>query len=1127
MSLTIEVDKNNHSLLEVIFIISTSAVNYFNIYKAYTIMKTKLFTLFLALVASVGIIFAAEKVQIGDLYYNLDVENKKAEVTYEYQLLQENYSGLIIANIPASINYNGTNYSVTGIGARAFEDCRSLTSLTIPNSVTSIGDDAFYGCTSLASVTIPNSVTSIGGSAFHGCTSLASVTIPNSVTSIGIGAFSGCTNLPVIDNIRYADTYLVEAIDKSLSTYTIKEGTKWIGYNAFYNCTSLTSITIPNSVTSIERDAFYGCSGLPVFDNIRYADTYLIGAVDKSLSTYAIKEGTKWIGSQAFKNCTRLTSVTIPNSVISIGENAFSSCSSLTSVTIPNSIISIGEYAFMNCKKMLALTIPNSVTSIGAETFSGCTSLSSITIPNSVTSIGKYAFYSCTNLTSVTIPNSVTSIGGSAFYGCTSLASVTIPNSVTSIGGSAFYGCTSLASVTIPNSVTSIGKYAFYSCTNLTSVTIPNSVTSIGDRAFYGCTGLESVTIGNSVTSIGGSAFYGCTSLASVTIPNSVTSIGSSAFYGCTSLPVVDNIRYADTYLIGAVDTSLSTCHIKESTKWIGPRAFMNCTRLTSVIIPNSVTSIGIGAFSGCTNLPIIDNIRYADTYLVEAIDKSLSTYAIKEGTKWIGYNAFYGCTSLASITIPNSVTSIGDRAFYGCTSLTSVTIPNGVTSIGEYAFMNCTSLASVTIPNSVTSIGSSAFYDCTSLASVTIPNSVTSIGGSAFYGCTSLASIYVPCGEIGRFKQMLNDDRVQYAPRPYKISMLAQNGYVSNNISELLICESLVTFTAMPNRGYRFMQWADGSTNNPRTVELTQDTTMEAIFDYLLSNFCGQNNALRWILDTTLMSLDITGSGTLSENYTYGTYVKSLTIGNEITVIGKSAFAEFTDLRTVIFGSSVKVLEAKAFSGCTSIEMITCYSQRPPTVNNNALEGLPYSTIVYVPADYLNNYVMHDSWGLYDVRPLGAKPTTTEEVQLEPTETAVTIVWPSISGAASYELVIRDKSGNVICTLLFNEQGQLTSIAFNAPGRRSPNQTQADGFSFTVTGLDSGTGYDLTITAKNSSGTTLDQKVMSFTTDEVTTPTSQTTINQVPTTTKFIHNGQLYILRDGKTYSVQGQEVK
>ena len=1012
MSLTIEVDKNNHSLLEVIFIISTSAVNYFNIYKAYTIMKTKLFTLFLALVASVGIIFAAEKVQIGDLYYNLDVENKKAEVTYEYQLLQENYSGLIIANIPASINYNGTNYSVTGIGARAFEDCRSLTSLTIPNSVTSIGDDAFYGCTSLASVTIPNSV-----------------------TSIGIGAFSGCTNLPVIDNIRYADTYLVEAIDKSLSTYTIKEGTKWIGYNAFYNCTSLTSITIPNSVTSIERDAFYGCSGLPVFDNIRYADTYLIGAVDKSLSTYAIKEGTKWIGSQAFKNCTRLTSVTIPNSVISIGENAFSSCSSLTSVTIPNSIISIGEYAFMNCKKMLALTIPNSVTSIGAETFSGCTSLSSITIPNSVTSIGKYAFYSCTNLTSVTIPNSVTSIGGSAFYGCTSLASVTIPNSV--------------------------------------------------------------------------------------------TSIGSSAFYGCTSLPVVDNIRYADTYLIGAVDTSLSTCHIKESTKWIGPRAFMNCTRLTSVIIPNSVTSIGIGAFSGCTNLPIIDNIRYADTYLVEAIDKSLSTYAIKEGTKWIGYNAFYGCTSLASITIPNSVTSIGDRAFYGCTSLTSVTIPNGVTSIGEYAFMNCTSLASVTIPNSVTSIGSSAFYDCTSLASVTIPNSVTSIGGSAFYGCTSLASIYVPCGEIGRFKQMLNDDRVQYAPRPYKISMLAQNGYVSNNISELLICESLVTFTAMPNRGYRFMQWADGSTNNPRTVELTQDTTMEAIFDYLLSNFCGQNNALRWILDTTLMSLDITGSGTLSENYTYGTYVKSLTIGNEITVIGKSAFAEFTDLRTVIFGSSVKVLEAKAFSGCTSIEMITCYSQRPPTVNNNALEGLPYSTIVYVPADYLNNYVMHDSWGLYDVRPLGAKPTTTEEVQLEPTETAVTIVWPSISGAASYELVIRDKSGNVICTLLFNEQGQLTSIAFNAPGRRSPNQTQADGFSFTVTGLDSGTGYDLTITAKNSSGTTLDQKVMSFTTDEVTTPTSQTTINQVPTTTKFIHNGQLYILRDGKTYSVQGQEVK
>ena len=320
------------------------------------------------------------------------------------------------------------------------------------------------------------------------------------------------------------------------------------------------------------------------------------------------------IGEEAFRDCSRLISVTIPNSVTNIEISAFRGCKGLTSIDVasdnPNYssidgvLLNKGKTKLVVCPcgKQGAYTILNSVTNIGEGAFCACSSLTSVTIPNSVTSIEKLAFYDCSRLTSIEIPNSVTNIGEYTFSGCSGLTSVTISNSVTSIEKETFFAC-GLTSVSIPNSVTSIGEWAFGNCRKLTSVTIPNSVTSIGISAFIGCERLASVTIPNSITSIEIGVFSDCTGLTSVTIPNSVTSIGEEAFSGCRSLPSIT---------------------IPNSVTSIGELAFYNCTGLTSVTI-EAKTPPTIGSY-------VFDDTNYCSIYVpcnsVSAYKKAWSEYA-------------------------------------------------------------------------------------------------------------------------------------------------------------------------------------------------------------------------------------------------------------------------------------------------------------------------------------------------------------------------------------------------------------------------------------------------------------------------------------------------------------------
>jgi len=430
-----------------------------------------------------------------------------------------------------------------------------------------------------------------------------------------------------------------------------------------------------------------------------------------------------------------------------------------------------------------------------------------------------------------------------------------------------------------------------------------------------------------------------------------------------------------------------------------------------------------------------------------------------------------------------------------------------------------------------VSNIGSKAFAGCKDLISVTLEaQTPPAIVSDAFQDCPNLSAIFVPCGCLEAYCSVWKDfvRWIQYEPLPYKLELTVNSTYAGSLLyrQEASTCDNHTIVEAIPNRYFRFLRWSDGVKDNPRTFEMNQDLAVEALFDFILVGNCGKENALTWTLDPETMTLNISGKGELTDNYFYYPYIENLSIGNEVSVIGQNAFAGFPKLKNILLGSSVKVLEEAAFASCNSIETITCYSRRPPTINTNALYGLTYSTIVYVPVDYLDNYLMHDTWGLYEVTPLGASNAETSDIVVTPSDNKVEIVWPSVSDAVTYELVITDKDGNVICTLIFNANGQLTEIAFTAPARNHvPAQKQETGFSFTITGLESSTTYDLTIDAKNIEGEILDSQSLSF-----STTSGPQDIEDVHdengTCTKILRNGQVLIQRGGKLYSMQGQEL-
>jgi len=738
-----------------------------------------------------------------------------------------------------TLNYNAINGPVGATDRHCLEGCTSLTTLNIGPNVQVIPDRAFINLNFSNDIVIPNSVTTIGYNAFYNCDQITTITIGEGVTTMASWAIDYCDGLTTIH---------YNAINCNVGNTTI--GNSWLG-NC---CPQATTLTIGEHVQSIFKGAF----------SRRYGGVSFIGnlTLPNSLQT---------IGEEAFLDCTGLTgSLVIPNSVTSIGKKAFSGCTGFTgNLTIGNGLTVIDERTFHGCNGFIGtLTIGSSVETIGYEAFRGCSGFTGdLTIPNSVITLGRYCFYDCSGFDgTLTVGEGVVNINeyapfgncssltainynainatkpesGNWLWNCNALTTLTIGPNVESIFESAFDGKSSLTgNLVIPNSVTTIEKNAFKGCSGFNgTLTLSNNLTSIGEAAFKDCTGFTgTLTIPSSLTAIDKEAFRNCHSITgNLVIPTGILTIDNDAFRDCYglngSLTIASSVASVGTYSIAntrfttiyynainadlADGTWLNDCNtpttlaIGSQVQVIPDNAFKNKRFEGQLVIPNSVTSIGAGAFynndffTGDLVIPnsvaIIGNSAFQDcggfngTLTLPATMTSIGEAAFKDcrnitgtltlpaGLVTIEKEAFREMSSLTgNLVIPNSVQEIKQQAFINCRSLNgTLTLSSSLESIGQEAFQDCNSLTGdLTLPGTLTTIGIRAFKNCRGFTGdLVIPNTVTSLPNGVFYDCSGLNGELI----IGESMASLDDECFYKASNFQSMTVRANNPPVATN---------------------------------------------------------------------------------------------------------------------------------------------------------------------------------------------------------------------------------------------------------------------------------------------------------------------------------------------------------
>ncbi len=810
----------------------------------------------------------------------------------------------------------------------------SETTLTIPNTIEVIGDYAISGCMNLTTIHLPETISSIGSKGIRDCSDLRDI-------------YCYAVNPPAASSDMFADLptdLKIYVPNSALNAYKEADGWRYYSDRIFADPSTLTNNKIYYTSTDSKIVTPYSSSA---FNGNITSNTYSNGSgvitFDTDITTF---------GVEAFKNCTTLKTIQIPNGVETIGTKAFYGCTALQNVSIPSSVITIDNSAFYGCSSLTSIAIPESVTSIGTSAFISCTNLTRLDITsleawcnivlnetssNPLYKSGGDIYLNGVLLTDVVIPQSITEIKYATFYKAKAITSVTLSNNTTTIGSYAFYGCSSLTSVTIPNGVTSIGSYAFYGCSSLTSIAIPESVTSIDTSAFSSCTNLTRVditsleawcniafggTLSNPLYASGGDIYLNGVLLTDVVIPQSVTEVKFAAFYNARSI------------------TSVT---LSNNTTTIGSYAFRYCTALTSVIIPESVTSIGNYCFNGCTALTNVyckpttpPTLGGTYTFGNNATDRKIyvpaaAVDAYKSATNWSEYASAieadnsipnneiwytstdgnivtpydamdFGANIVSNtysngkgvITFDGKVTKIGDYAFYqyGNPTLSSLRMPDSVTAIGYYSFSNCENLTSITLSNSLTYIGYAFSYS--GITEITIPDSVTYVADHLFSFCDDLKAIY------GKFAS--TDNRCLVVDG-------VLNSFAPSGLTSYSIPSGITTIG-----NYAF---------------------------YDCKN---------------LTSVTIPSSVTAIGHSAFGyTSLSSVTLPSNLQSIGEDAF-RYCNITTINIPSSVTTIEGNPFAYCTKL---ATFSGQYATSDNNALI---YNNILTSVASDVTQYTVPEA---------------------------------------------------------------------------------------------------------------------------------------------------------------------
>ena len=689
--------------------------------------KTNFFKLMAIVMACLSYALSARGYDmcVDGIYYT-KLTSSTVEVSYA-NINSADYSGNI--TIPSQVTVGSQSWTVRGIGYKAFGECTGLTGITLPSTLTYIGDLAFIRCSSLSAILVPEGVTWIGNNAFESCSSLSSVNLPTTLTSIESVAFTGCSNLShifcqacepptlgsnVFTESTYNNGYLL------VVNSVVKEK-----YQAAPGWSNFTNISA-GSFYTFEKDGIYYCQTGP--------NTVAVCARDAGYNNYS-------------------GNVTIPQSVVydyhgytvnEVASSAFRNCTNLTRVTLPETVGLIGNFAFANCPNLTSVSFGTNsmLTEIGNNAFAG-SGLTSISLPQSLTKIGNYAFHGCQGPTTVNIPDNVTTVGASAFGSCSNLKSVTIGKGCTSLGEWCFMECTALQTVTCyATTPPTISYYTFRNNDGFTSATLRTlytpydaytsaaywrnftSVTRLGydfkySNILYRYTGDNTVGVANEL--FGYNTYSGA-----VTIPSQVVNEGTT--YRVTSI-CGDAFAYA---------TDLTSVTLPSSIARIEYNAFYKCSGLTTITIPAAVNYIGSQAFVDCTGLTRVNTPDLASWLGIEMVNEYSNPL-------YYAHNLYVANTKLTDMTVPSSVTQIKQNAMAGCTSITKVTLHDNVTTVGYAAFRNCTNLSTVNIGSGMTSM-SNSFTGCNALKTInsraTTPPTIIA---TTFESSTYTGVLYVP----------------------------------------------------------------------------------------------------------------------------------------------------------------------------------------------------------------------------------------------------------------------------------------------------------------------------------------------------------------------------------------------